>query len=147
LGIGDRIEEFRKANKDRFKTKKLLAEALNMSYESLYVYLENKVKPGSDFLAKLSLLGADINYILTGVVKMGEVKEPVIVYNAGGSIEERLSKLESDLEKVKARNYDLVEENRELWEAVKQLGCYNQVLTLLHNKANHHLSNAVDPPL
>lgn len=144
MAIGDRIEEFRNDHKDRFKTKQLLAEALNIKYEQLYKYLENKSKPGSDFLAKLSLLGADIEYILTGVIKMGGVKEPDTKYVA--SFEERLSKLESELEKVKARNYDLAEENKQLWEAITELGQYNQVLTLLHAKANHYLKGSVDPP-
>lgn len=63
MSIGERLKEF---GLERFSTLKEFAEALDMSYPNLYHYLSDKHEPGTPILLKLSELGCDINWLLTG---------------------------------------------------------------------------------
>ncbi|MDP4116318.1 MAG: S24 family peptidase [Bacteroidota bacterium] len=60
--IGQKLKQFCST---KFKTKKEFAAALGMSYENLYQYLEDKAKPGSDFIAKLAALNCDLNWLFS----------------------------------------------------------------------------------
>lgn len=61
--VGKRLKKF---GDRRFATKRAFADALDMSYENLYQYLEDKAKPGTDFLKRLADLKCNINWLLTG---------------------------------------------------------------------------------
>ncbi len=74
IEIGNRLREFAEL---KFKTVKALGEALGMSQQNLGAYVNGKVSPGANMLKKLSELGADINYILTGVSTKDEVAKKV----------------------------------------------------------------------
>lgn len=108
MSFGERLEEFRQDNRNRFKTKKMLAEALNIKYEQLYTYLENKSKPSAEILEKISGLGCDVNYLLTGV-RGSFVKEPNVVYATKDELEE----LRSEMKRFKSHNDLLLKELEE----------------------------------
>lgn len=74
IEIGNRIREFAEL---KFKTIKALGEALGMSQQNLNAYVNGKATPGANMLKKLSELGADITYILTGVSIKDEVAKKV----------------------------------------------------------------------
>lgn len=74
IEIGNRIREFAEL---KFKTIKALGEALGMSQQNLNAYVNGKATPGANMLKKLSELGADITYILTGVSTKDEVAKKV----------------------------------------------------------------------
>ncbi|MEW6701840.1 MAG: hypothetical protein AB1298_03905 [Bacteroidota bacterium] len=114
-----------------------LSRALGMKdRQGLNPYLSGKSFIGGEYLLKLSDLGCDINWLLNGTTintrEANLVKEPSSEYKV--DFEKQLEKLELELEKVKARNYDLIEENRSLWNAIKELGYEKQVLRLLNRK-------------
>lgn len=62
--IGERLRQFAK---DKFRTIRALAEALNMSEENLSQYIKGKSAPGAPLLIKLAEKGCDIQWLLTGV--------------------------------------------------------------------------------
>ncbi|MDH7604725.1 MAG: S24 family peptidase [Melioribacter sp.] len=62
--VGERIREFAKI---KYGTLKALGEALGMMPQTIQQYVNGKAYPGAEVLRKLSELGADITYILTGV--------------------------------------------------------------------------------
>lgn len=72
--IGERIREFAEA---KYKTIKGLAEAMGMSQQNLNNYVNGKATPGANFMKKLSELGADISYILTGISMKEEIAKKV----------------------------------------------------------------------
>lgn len=139
LEIASRLKDF--AEK-KFNGLAGLSRALGMKdRQGLNPYLAGKSFIGGEYLLKLSDLGCDINWLLTGTtingkeaIRANHVKEPASEYEA--DFEKQLEKLELELEKVKARNYDLIEENRSLWDAIKELGYEKQVLRLLNSKIN-----------
>jgi hypothetical protein len=113
---------------------------------NITVYVSSvKKKIFENLLEGLAREGVDVNYILTGEINKGAgtmgVNEELAEYRT--NFEERLSRIEGELEKVKARNYDLIEECKQkdqqiavLWEAVKELGLENQVLRIFNSKIN-----------
>lgn len=152
MSIGERLEIFRKSN---FSTKKKLAEALDISYEHLYQYLSDKKKPGSEILSKLSELGCNIDWLLTGQsnkttgAPMGtnQVNEPKENYSFEISeLRKEIQKLHEEVAEVRSRNREILEENKNLWEALANLGYTNQVLTLINNKINPSQRPGVKPP-
>lgn len=62
-GIGERMRWFAK---QKFGTLKKLADAMNISPQQLQQYISCKREPGSKILAKLLMLGCDINWLLGG---------------------------------------------------------------------------------
>lgn len=72
--IGERIREFAEI---KFKTLKNLGEAIGMSQQNLNTYVNGKATPGAKMLKKLSELGADISYILTGISTKEEISKKV----------------------------------------------------------------------
>lgn len=70
IEIGNRIREFAEL---KFKTIKALGEALGMSQQNLNAYVNGKATPGANMLKKLSELGADVTYILTGISTKDEI--------------------------------------------------------------------------
>ncbi len=64
MGFGSRLKEERK----KFKlTQEALAQALGIHKTSLLSYEKESVSPPASFLEKLSKIGFDINYIITGI--------------------------------------------------------------------------------
>lgn len=74
IEIGNRIREFAEL---KFKTIKALGEALGMSQQNLNAYVNGKATPGANMLKKLSELGADVTYILTGISTKDEIAKKV----------------------------------------------------------------------
>lgn len=74
IEIGNRIREFAEL---KFKTIKALGEALGMSQQNLNAYVNGKATPGANMLKKLSELGADVTYILTGISTKEEIAKKV----------------------------------------------------------------------
>lgn len=74
IEIGKRIREFAEL---KFKTIKALGEALGMSQQNLNAYVNGKARPGANMLKKLSELGADVTYILTGISTKDEIAKKV----------------------------------------------------------------------
>lgn len=66
MSIGNRIREF---GNSRFRTLKEFAEALDMKPPSLQSYLSGKREPGARILAKLYVLGCDVNWVISGKTK------------------------------------------------------------------------------
>lgn len=62
MTLGQKLKQF---CSKKFKTKKEFAAALGMSYENLYQYLEDKAKPGAEFIAKLASLNCDLNWLFS----------------------------------------------------------------------------------
>jgi SOS-response transcriptional repressor LexA len=62
LTLGQKLKQF---CSKKFKTKKEFAAALGMSYENLYQYLEDKAKPGAEFISKLATLNCDLNWLFS----------------------------------------------------------------------------------
>lgn len=59
----DRIRKF---GLRKFGSIKEFAEAMGMSQSNLQAYLQNRRKPGTPILKRLSALGCDIDWLLTG---------------------------------------------------------------------------------
>lgn len=74
IEIGNRIREFAEL---KFKTIKALGKALGMSQQNLNAYVNGKATPGANMLKKLSELGADVTYILTGISTKDEIAKKV----------------------------------------------------------------------
>ncbi|MCX7875062.1 MAG: helix-turn-helix domain-containing protein [Melioribacteraceae bacterium] len=72
--IGERIKEFAKS---KYGFSKKLAEELGMTQQTLQQYLVGKSYPGGQILKKLSELGADVEYILTGNNKKQRIVDEV----------------------------------------------------------------------
>lgn len=73
--------------------------------QNLHLYTQSNAKiPRAETLYKLAMIGLDINYLLTGASIILENTEFI----------KRLEKLEQDVQKLKADNYDLIEENKKL---------------------------------
>lgn len=70
--IGGRIREFAE---EKFKTSKRLAEALGMIPQTLQLYISGRAIPGGEIIKKLSELGADAHYILTGEKMREKIRE------------------------------------------------------------------------
>lgn len=64
--IAKRLREFAYSKTDRLKD---FAGSLDMSPQTLNSYLSGKISPGSELLIKLSDLGCDIDWLLTGTQK------------------------------------------------------------------------------
>lgn len=64
--IGERIKEFART---KFGSITALAKALHMKPQSLNSYISNKIRPGVDVQNKLRVLGADVEYLMTGKSK------------------------------------------------------------------------------
>lgn len=64
LTLGQKLKQFCSG---KFKTKKEFALALGISYENLYQYLEDKSKPGADFIAKLAALNCNLNWLFSDI--------------------------------------------------------------------------------
>ncbi len=64
--IAKRLREFAYSKTDRLKD---FAGSLDMSPQTLNSYLSGKISPGSELLIKLSDMGCDIDWLLTGTDK------------------------------------------------------------------------------
>jgi SOS-response transcriptional repressor LexA len=73
--VGDRIREFAKS---KFGTLKSLGEALGMMPQTIQQYVNGKAYPGAPVLKRLSELGADVTYILTGIRTKEIAKQEVV---------------------------------------------------------------------
>ncbi len=71
--IAARLREFAYSKTDRLKE---FARSLDMSPQTLNSYLSGKISPGSELLIKLSDLGCDIDWLLTGSKKNSNEKNP-----------------------------------------------------------------------
>ena len=63
MTIGQKLKEF---GETKFKSVTDFAEALGIKREQLYPYYNNTSIPGGEILKRLSELGCDINWLLTG---------------------------------------------------------------------------------
>lgn len=61
-------KNLRKFGEDNFASFAELARKMMISPQTIQAYLDGRVYPGGPFLAKLSALGCDINWLLTGKV-------------------------------------------------------------------------------
>lgn len=102
--IGLRIKEFAEKN---FPSIAEFSRQLGMkTRQELYTYIHGRSIPGGDLLSKMSELGCDINWLLTGKEPAASVvKEPVVAYNI--EIDKRFKKLE---ERIKS-----LEDQRSRW--------------------------------
>ena len=73
--IGQRIKDFAA---EKFSTQKELAARLGMVPQTLQSYTSGKNKVNSEILKQLALMGADVNYILTGKRITDKIREEVI---------------------------------------------------------------------
>lgn len=69
--LGHRLK---KIAKEQFGSSKELAGLLNMKPQTFQLYVAGKALPGGYILKRLSELGVDIQYLLTGVNKLDELK-------------------------------------------------------------------------
>lgn len=61
-------KNLRKFSENNFNSFAELARRMNISPQTIQAYIDGRVYPGGPFLAKLSDLGCDINWLLTGKV-------------------------------------------------------------------------------
>ena len=61
--MGDRIRKF---GLEKFGSIKEFAEAMGMSPSNLQAYLQNRREPGTPILKRLTELGCDMDWLLTG---------------------------------------------------------------------------------
>lgn len=99
--IGLRIKEFGERN---FTSIAEFSRQLGMkTRQELYTYIYGRSIPGGDLLSKMSELGCDINWLLTGKEPAAQqVKEPSLPYNA--EIDERFNKLEGRIKHLEEVN-------------------------------------------
>src|SRR5574340_747124 len=64
----DVAKNLRKFSENNFNSFAELARRMNISPQTIQAYIDGRVYPGGPFLAKLSDLGCDINWLLTGKV-------------------------------------------------------------------------------
>ncbi len=81
LTIGERLRAFAKERWGEEGAIKKLAEALEMKPPSLYNYLNDDSKPGSEFLLKLNNLGCDLSWLLTGKYAKDEKEMVNVPFN------------------------------------------------------------------
>lgn len=99
--IGLRIKEFGERN---FTSMAEFSRQLGMkTRQELYTYIHGRSIPGGDLLSKMSELGCDINWLLTGKEPAAsQVKEPSLSYSA--AIDERFKKLEERINHLEEIN-------------------------------------------
>jgi transcriptional regulator with XRE-family HTH domain len=131
-----------------------LARELNIFPQTLQKYLNGERKPGRIFLIKLSKVGLDLKYLLdldqtNNGTTMVKVKEPIDNY--GSCIEKEITelkneikKVQEEIEEVRARNRELINEREKCWEFIKQLGLENQFLKIFDSKVNLGKQNSLD---
>jgi transcriptional regulator with XRE-family HTH domain len=122
---------------------------------NLYLYTQKDSKiPRADTLQKLAGVGVNINYLLTfnetkyGAI-VGQVKEPID--NDGSCIakditelKNEIKKVREEIEEVRARNRELINDREKCWEFIKQLGLENQFLKIFVDKINPVKQNSLD---
>lgn len=109
--IAARLREFAYSKTDRLKE---FARSLEMSPQTLNSYLSGKISPGSELLIKLSDLGCDINWLLTGSEKNSKEKDFGIktskerIYRVMGTLPAGRADVQdwSDLNEFKDLEYD-----------------------------------------
>jgi len=131
-----------------------LARELNIFPQTLQKYLNGERKPGRIFLIKLSKVGLDLKYLLdldqtNNGTTMVKVKEPID--NHGSCIEKEITelkneikKVQEEIEEVRARNRELINDREKCWEFIKQLGLENQFLKIFVDKINPVKQNSLD---
>jgi transcriptional regulator with XRE-family HTH domain len=131
-----------------------LARELNIFPQTLQKYLNGERKPGRIFLIKLSKVGLDLKYLLdldqtNNGTTMVKVEEPIDNY--GSCIEKEITelkneikKVQEEIEEVRARNRELINEREKCWEFIKQLGLENQFLKIFDSKVNLGKQNSLD---
>ena len=138
-----------------------LARELNIFPQTLQKYLNGERKPGRIFLIKLSKVGLDLKYLLdldqtNNGTTMVKVKEPFVkasdtIDNYGSCIEKEITelkneikKVQEEIEEVRARNRELINEREKCWEFIKQLDLENQFLKIFDSKVNLGKQNSLD---
>lgn len=83
--FGNRLKEFAKS---KFGKLDLLANALDMSPQSLQSYLTGRSLPGTKLLSKLAELGCDINWLLNieNINEANQVSEESKIYTVKDKI-------------------------------------------------------------
>ena len=98
MPIGEKLKEF---GKKKFGNITKFAKALGMQPSNLYDYINNKSKPGSEFLIKLKEMGCDLNWLLTDKDKgQAIIKEPSVDYKIK-ELEEENKRLEEENERLR----------------------------------------------
>ena len=80
MTVGQKLKEF---GETRFNSVSEFADALEIKREQLYPYFNNTTMPGGEFLRKLSEMGCDINWLLTGKanpLEGGGIREKTVKY-------------------------------------------------------------------
>lgn len=65
--IGERIKQFASA---KYQSQTGLAKALNLSVQTLSGYTNNRAFPNQDFFSKISNLGCNVHWLITGEGEM-----------------------------------------------------------------------------
>lgn len=107
--ISDRLKDFLRENSI---TNADFAKALDMPRQNIYPYLKGSSIPGGELLSKISELGCDINWLLTGK-KFSGIKEPLSEYSRLAS-EEQLKIYNEYLALLKKENERLQKQFDEL---------------------------------
>ena len=141
LEIGLRIKEF---GENKFPSIASFSRSIGMNNrQGLNPYLKGRSFPGGEMLSKLVELGCNINWLLTGEGAMQystghTVKEASVPYNAVRRIEELEKKFE-EIDKLKARIYDLENLLKECINENVSLDFRNKVLSVLVAATNDHI--------
>lgn len=109
--IAARLREFAYSKTDRLKE---FAASLEMSPQTLNSYLSGKISPGAELLIKLSEMGCDIDWLLTGSLKDPTEKEVISgngegkVYRVLGTVPAGVADIQdwSELNEFKDLEYD-----------------------------------------
>jgi len=126
MTIGERIEIFLEQNTTRFASKSELARALGTTYKQLQRYITNESKPKAEILEKFSLLGCDINWLITGKSH----KEMLEIIELG---EKAIASVDDIYKGLKKTNPDKIDKI-EVLEA--QLQNFHKILEEVKKKAN-----------
>lgn len=117
LTIGQRIRLFAENKFGKKGAIKKLAESLELKPPSLYVYLKDVSKPGTELLLKLNDLGCDITWLLTG----REASEPKEMFDIIYKYKQKENPYESRIKELEEENKKLREKLRVYEKTVSYL--------------------------
>ncbi len=107
-------ERIRRFGLKKFGSIKEFAEAMDMSPSNLQAYLQNRRQPGTPILKRLSELGCDIDWLLTG--------------------EENNDKRLKIIEEQSKRIKELETENRILLESISRISLITEELKTIEKR-------------
>lgn len=106
MTLGERLRLFAEDKYGKKGAINKLAESLGIKPPSLYVYLKDESKPGTELLLKLNEIGCDLSWLLTGkyATNPKEMFDATFKYKQKENpYEKRIKELEEENKKLKEK--------------------------------------------